>query len=535
MAFKRKANAIVSKSDIHFEEWMDEIRKNNEGAVPKDYVGRVAKDVLRKCDPNKYLLSHATIVASVDVYAPQGVKTGKMTDNRGMEIEVKWPEYRIKPECQELINNNGDAWERSLLLSTYRTFIGAPNYLEHIQIPELSKGFIVDAIARDLGNTCYIDILVGTDRKHNVLIQDILSNKLNAMSMGCVSLFTICTHCGNVAIDDTQFCSHVAYDGKNSEFVDEAGQKHRLAELIGHTTVPNSNQFIEASWVRAPAFSGAQRRNVLNAEMPTIATKIEAAGKIYEIKCSQDELEGILRAASIDPKLNVLHTAQDEEDDAAGSALDELMGGGDEEAKPEDKDEEVKAEAEKDKAEAETEGGEETPAEPAKPKIDKLVEKAQEQLLQTIVNDLSERLAPKPEDVGVAIPGIEEASYNDNLVRASQFDKRLQSIFKDYPKIVKWASRVNRLIHLGGRDAIKRAGYTPSDLIVFSWINDTVRSKVYPPGLYKLAMKIGPINSFPSETSYFAACQIDLNRPLVPGEKRFLRQKGRIASLSTKF
>jgi len=919
MAFKRKANAIVSKSDIHFEEWMDEIRKNNEGAVPKDYVGRVAKDVLRKCDPNKYLLSHATIVASVDVYAPQGVKTGKMTDNRGMEIEVKWPEYRIKPECQELINNNGDAWERSLLLSTYRTFIGAPNYLEHIQIPELSKGFIVDAIARDLGNTCYIDILVGTDRKHNVLIQDILSNKLNAMSMGCfvagtkvtladgsmisiedirpdmhvfsqkgnacrvknlqirenrwgmceikttghfklsctdnhkwyavpreeveyrstyrknqvpinkdygfeyreagdlkvgdivafpipqkvvetdisesdarligifaadgwkfenthdstiglgfclnrfesqtindvvnkieqimwlsgenrmtanghscnrsvnssirrnacyltstsrkarnlidefvhgrtaktkifdeavlcwpknlqkallsgyvdgdgsvstakrktknlhissrnpdlinqlrliaarcglittiskakrkgtklvpggagvdyqlrfmnngvnqinanklndieikeslvglnkrwitdkyiyttvesirrfdydgfvydmevegdhsytvngigvsncVSLFTICTHCGNVAIDDTQFCSHVAYDGKNSEFIDENGQKHRLAELIGHTTVPNSNQFIEASWVRAPAFSGAQRRNVLNAEMPTIATKIEAAGKIYEIKCSQDELEGILRAASIDPKLNVLHTAQDEEDDAAGSALDELMGGGDEEAKPEDKDEEVKAEAEKDKAEAETEGGEETPAEPAKPKIDKLVEKAQEQLLQTIVNDLSERLAPKPEDVGVAIPGIEEASYNDNLVRASQFDKRLQSIFKDYPKIVKWASRVNRLIHLGGRDAIKRAGYTPSDLIVFSWINDTVRSKVYPPGLYKLAMKIGPINSFPSETSYFAACQIDLNRPLVPGEKRFLRQKGRIASLSTKF
>ena len=351
--------------------------------------------------------------------------------------------------------------------------------------------------------------------------------------MGCISLFTICTQCGNVAVDDTQLCSHIAY-AKGGKFIDENGNEHRLAELIGHVTIPNSNQFIEASWVRAPAFSGAQRRNVLNAEMPIIATKIEAAGKIYEIKCNQDELEGILRAASIDPKLNVLHTAQDEEDDAAGFALDELMGGGDE--KPEDKGEEAKTDVDEEGESEKVEGTEGTTSDdPTKSTIDKLVEKAQEQLLQTIVNDLSERLAPKPDDVGVAIPGIEEASYNDNLVRASQFDKRLQSVFKDYPKIVKWASRVNRLIHLGGRDAIKRAGYTPSDLIVFSWINDTVRSKVYPPGLYKLAMKIGPINSFPSETSYFAACQIDLNRPLVPGEKRFLRQKGRIASLSTKF
>jgi hypothetical protein len=184
MAKRRYAHAIVSRRNIAFDEWMEELRDQHEGAVPKDFVHRTAKTILRKCDPKQYLLSHATIVASVDTYAPKGVKTGRLM-NRGCQIDVRWPEFRIKPECHNIINNNGDAWERSLLLATYRTFIGAHNYLEHIQLPELSKGFIVDAIARDLGNSCYIDILVATDRKHNQLVSDILSGAITGLSMGC--------------------------------------------------------------------------------------------------------------------------------------------------------------------------------------------------------------------------------------------------------------------------------------------------------------------------------------------------------------
>ena len=184
MAFKRYANALIAKPGVQFDQWMDGIRAQHEGAVPKDYVGRIAKALLRKCDPGKYLLSHATIVASVDTYTPKGLKTGRKLQN-GIQIDVKFPDIRIKPECHKIINNNGDAWSRPLLLSTYRTFIGAHNYLEHIQLPELSKGFIVDAVARDLGETVYVDILVATDRKHNLLIGDILGGKVNALSMGC--------------------------------------------------------------------------------------------------------------------------------------------------------------------------------------------------------------------------------------------------------------------------------------------------------------------------------------------------------------
>jgi len=131
MSMRRYAKAIVERRNIAFDEWMEEIRSQNEGAVPKDFIHRTAKTILRKCDPKQFLLSHATIVASVDTYAPKGVKTGRLM-NRGCQIDVRWPEFRIRPECHPIINNNGDAWERSLLLSSYRTFIGAHNYLEHI-------------------------------------------------------------------------------------------------------------------------------------------------------------------------------------------------------------------------------------------------------------------------------------------------------------------------------------------------------------------------------------------------------------------
>ena len=231
MAKKRYAHAIVERRNIAFDEWMEELRSQNEGAVPKDFVVRTAKTILRKCDPKQFLLSHATIVASVDTFAPKGVKTGRLM-NRGCQIDVRWPEFRIKPECHPIINNNGDAWERSLLLSSYRTFIGAHNYLEHIQLPELSKGFIVDAIARDLGKSCYIDILVATDRKHNQLVSDILSGAITGLSMGCISLFTTCSKCGNVAADDAQLCPCVLYDGKLSKFNDESGAEQVLAEII---------------------------------------------------------------------------------------------------------------------------------------------------------------------------------------------------------------------------------------------------------------------------------------------------------------
>jgi len=516
MARKHFANAIVARKNIQFDEWMDELRAQNEGAVPKDVIMRTAKSVLRKCDPKQYLLSHATIVASVDTYEPKGVKTGTLM-NRGCQISVKWPSFRIKPECHEIINNNGDAWERSLLLSTYRSFIGAHNYLEHIQLPELSKGFIVDAIARDLGKSCYVDILVATDRKHNQLVSDILSGAITGLSMGCISLFTICTKCGNVAADDSQICPCVAYDGKLSKFIDESGKEQIVAELIGHISVPQSNQFIEASWVRNPAFRGAVRRNFLNPDSNQLATTLSNAKLVYEIRQQIPEMEGLKKAAST-------RFAQQDQD---MPSQDEAFGQGDQ------GDQGAQDEEPADQGQ----GQEQTPEAPKSDKLDELIGKVQEQLLETLVQGLGEKLKPKPEDVGtVKTPPVDllgGSDSNDNLVKSSaSFDRVVRQKFPKHPALVKWASRIYRIVHEGGVSGIHRASLTPRDLLILSWIEDRCRGREYSADLYKIAMTVGPLKSFPSRTSYIAACKMKLGRELTPNEQQFLEWKGRISSIA---
>lgn len=492
---------------------MEEHRKLHEGIVSADRINRIAKDVLRQCDPKQFLLSHATIVASVDTYAPKGSRTGVQTV-QGCQIDVRFPDFRIKPECQKIINNNGDAWERTLLLSTYKTFIGAHNYLEHIQVPQLSKGFIVDAIARDLGNTCYIDILVATDRKHRVLVQDILSGKMDSMSMGCISLFTICSRCGNVASDDTQLCPHVLYDGKGSLYKDEDGVEHRLAELIGHVSVPESNQFIEASWVRNPAFTGAVRRNILNQGDPAVAAKMDHAAEVFEIRRSMDPINGLSKVA------NRLAAEDDEQpaDPASDSpdAMDAAMGG----------------DEPKDDAAEEPKADEPKSDSPAADKFNELIEKAQELLLENLVSGLSEKLAPKPEDVGTAVPGLSSgANLNETLL---SFDRSVERLYPNRPDIRAFASRAIRAV-AAGRPGIARAGLTAKDIIILSWIRDAAKAEERPAVLYKAAMSVGPVSAFPSERSFLSACGLRVGHPLSAEESGFLTRLGRLASLSNKF
>jgi len=101
---------------------------------------------------------------------------------------------------------------------------------EHVQVEELSKGRIIDAAARDIGRSVYVDILVATDRKHTQLVTDIESGKMGTLSMGCTTQTTQCTKCGNVAVDDTDTCDCIRYH-KLDTFYDSQGQRRVIAEL----------------------------------------------------------------------------------------------------------------------------------------------------------------------------------------------------------------------------------------------------------------------------------------------------------------
>jgi hypothetical protein len=151
-----------------------------EKKVPAGRV-KIARSVIAKYDPSKWLLSHVTIIASVDT--------------EFADPSDKKSNYLIKPEHSVFVNNNGDSWERELLKATYKTFLGADSFVEHVQIPELSKGKVIDVALREVPigkdlegkdlTTLYVDILIANNREHVDLIDKIKTGQYNSVSMGC--------------------------------------------------------------------------------------------------------------------------------------------------------------------------------------------------------------------------------------------------------------------------------------------------------------------------------------------------------------
>jgi hypothetical protein len=141
---------------------------------------------------------------------------------------------------------------------------------EHVQIAELSKGKVIDVAYRDVSfakgtngedlTSLYVDILIATNKKHTDLVEKIKSGEYSCLSMGCLIQYSICTKCGRVAEDESQSCKDVKYF-KGNYFYDDKGVKRIIAELCGSEDNPDSCKFIDASWVRKPAFEGAIRNS----------------------------------------------------------------------------------------------------------------------------------------------------------------------------------------------------------------------------------------------------------------------------------
>ena len=222
--------------------------------------------------PDRYLMTHCSIVCSVAVE-----KDG----------------HTIKPPCDELVNTNGNAWTTPVLLATFRTFIGKDNFQEHVQVKALSKGTILDAVARPVlytGNdghstaeVVYIDILVATDRKHADLVDRIERGELNTLSMGTLAHYVQCSRCGKVVDDSMKNCTHLDNE-LLTHYVDDTGVRRIVAELCGRmikgkngemVADDKSNEFIEASWVEKPAFVGAVVNHFISQMDAKVASAME--------------------------------------------------------------------------------------------------------------------------------------------------------------------------------------------------------------------------------------------------------------------
>jgi hypothetical protein len=516
--------------------------------VPANRV-KVARTVIAKYDPSKWLLSHATIMASVDV---------EFADPKD-----KKSNYLIKPQYSIFVNNNGDSWERELLRATYKTFLGADNYVEHIQIPELSKGKIIDVALREVPigkdvdgkdlTTLYVDILIATSKTHVDLIEKIKDGTYNATSMGCLIAYSQCTQCGNIAEDEPKLCKHVRYF-KNNFFIDKSGVKRIIAELCGRAEDSGSCKFIDGSWVRKPAFGGALLRNLVE---PTEDIS-EKLNKAMAVPSFQAQPGMLLRAASMsaaalvneieaqdEPKAETKAPAEPKEpagDDTDFPAAPE----GDaplklDEPAPEG---EAPAEApapEAPAAEAPAPGGApgaEAPApepQPQEPAEDATVKEVEELFTKNILNKIRRKLL-KDEAKQKTPPNekpIGTESTNDNLIKQSSVinaDLALPGLIRN--EILKLAKSTGNeklinglmiLSNLKNWDNFKKYGYTKKDVLGLLYFIDKNASEEPVGNDAVLALsKIKTANCTPQ--SFFTEIIIETGRqPSVKEARKLLK------------
>lgn len=509
MAFSKFANARIIKADINTPIW-DQVRDSAQALGSAFATREASKIALTSYNPKDYMLSHCTIVASVDTEDGPG-KLGRDFEG-GYTIDRQFSDYLISPQCTPFVNNNHDSWERKLLLSSFRTFVGGENYVEHLQIPEMSKGKILDAAARDIGDSVYIDILVATHRKHRPLIAAIESRRLQTLSMGCNVAFTVCTKCGNVAKDETELCPHIKY-AKGNTFIDHLGRTLKIAELCGHvSSEPGSVKFIEASWVANPAFVGAVLRNVLTPEEAAVYNRLHAPK--MQIAFSEPSRVAdpslMARAARSVPahgfNLNDLKVGFDLGQGGQGGQ-EEFPGAGGDDPKEEDED-----------------------------PMDKVVKDVANYIRDTAVNQVRQQLGPKSEN------SLDE-NRNDTIIQQASLKPAWQRLAVTLNKATNDPNKTRRLLtglalyQSGGWRSVREAKtFSGHEVLAISKILDALHGVPKVAGearIYRTVLAVGGSEPYGDVDTYLAACRRVLGRELTETEKVALIVKGKLFDLGT--
>jgi len=190
------------------------------------------------------------------------------------------------------------------------SYIAEGVVVHNCQIPSQSKGTILDAVLRPFtykdvfGNSADVficDILVATSRKHWDLIQKIQTGLLSTLSMGTTCRHVTCSKCGGVFADDDDSCDHIKHE-LLSTFKDENGITRIVSEICGRMIKnpvtgewegdPESNKFIEASWVENPAFKGAVLNHFVEPQ-GFVSDKYAALMEEKDLDLSVSEMMGL--------------------------------------------------------------------------------------------------------------------------------------------------------------------------------------------------------------------------------------------------
>jgi len=533
MAFLKYAKATVVTPIFSQKGW-EELRHIAVSPTPSFEVRKATQVVLGQYDPSKYLLTHCTIVASVDTESP-GLSMGNQLFD-GAQIKRPYPDYYVSLGTSKYINNNHDAFERKLLLSSFRSFVGGQNYVEHVQIPELSKGRIIDAAARDIGDSIYVDILVATERKHKALVEAITSGQLGTLSMGCQVSFTVCSKCGNAAEDETQLCSHIKYE-KGNHFLDPKGQRRKIAELCGHISAePGSVKFIEASWVANPAFKGAVLRNILVPDAKQVAAAREKIQVAFQRPVEVADPHAIQKAARISTQaVPGDHLAYQFEGPSLGylkSAIPNSSLGRAEQVK---KDRLSQIHISFDDGMTQDTEEKKPEGDPLKKHIEDLYETLVDRVKEKVKKDLSDSESEKTRSL------LDENSSNESLIKSAlkygEWRDRAKTVLSNIrsPQVARSILAGLILHSMGGWEAVRNANrFTGSEILVMDRLMSQTKKKASMAGearIYRTVIAVGGTAKYQNVNEYFAACRKMMARTPTESEKAMLLEKGKLFSM----
>ncbi len=156
--------------------------------------------------------------------------------------------------CEEHFgpNENGDAFPLDELRNRYHTFKNARTTIDHRD--DLIIGAVLDSVfvepiftnEKEFSGGGLIENLIGISYKkvgdlekqgkiRKGFIQSILDGKITDTSMGAMVGVSVCSICGNVAHDESEYCEHIV-GGKNREIVTASGEKKRVYEICKDVT-----------------------------------------------------------------------------------------------------------------------------------------------------------------------------------------------------------------------------------------------------------------------------------------------------------
>ena len=387
--------------------------------------------------------------------------------------------------------------------NSYVLFNGvAVHNCEHLQIPELSKGKIVDAVARDIGESVYVDILVATERKHKPLVASIESGQLKTLSMGAQVRGTVCSKCGNYAEDETQLCNHIKYF-KGGDFYDASGKKRKIAEICGHLIEePGSCRFIEASWVANPAFTGAVLRNILSpSDIAKVGNKIMVAFNTPSTPANSDSMLKAARRA-VPEKVRRVFAQGD-------------FGTDPQEPKKED----------------------------TKPKKDSdPLSKAVDDLTTTIRDHVTEKIRSEMTKDEVSNFNLDENNTNESIIKSALKTPQWRAIAKSVLASTNKSQAKKLLLglilhkHGGWKEVVKTGAFNGHELLAISRQIDLMSKRSFKAGesrIYRTVLAVNGVSPHKDTDGFLAACRSVLGRDLTADEKVSLTEKGRLFDLGT--